>query len=307
MKQRTMNGIINRTVSYLQAEAHVAKAARKATPETAKRLRLALNQYIMEYIRTPNQEFVQEVEDDAPGPEYKCHCSYLLGPHTLECLNKNPNTSPPYKAKPVIPSSPAEVPEGKCQEASTRSREKYVPCMMPAIRVIQQPDGNLLRMCTICADHNTRNRGAVDVGPYLKPDDCPSCGDPAPEGEECSKCQARHQGELDDYQHDLAEALAPASSADPNETDTLEPVGFWVIYHNAEEVNRFQSLPIALEYLAGRIETAAEAHKAGFSLKHTNYPRAIWPGGERLTGKLATIKAVRDAAYDSAPAEEIEE
>lgn len=57
----------------------------------------------------------------------------------------------------------ADVEEGRCQEASMFSKEEYIPCNEPATHRILQPDGNVLRMCDLCADHNVRNRGAKEL------------------------------------------------------------------------------------------------------------------------------------------------
>lgn len=45
----------------------------------------------------------------------------------------------------------------------------YLPCNAPAVRIVGWRDRGEkdLRMCFGCADHNTRNRGATDLGPYV--------------------------------------------------------------------------------------------------------------------------------------------
>ena len=55
-----------------------------------------------------------------------------------------------------------KVPKGSlCQEASSLSRETYIPCMAHATKVIFHPrDGKSYFMCEPCADHNLKNRGA---------------------------------------------------------------------------------------------------------------------------------------------------
>ena len=63
-----------------------------------------------------------------------------------------------------------KVPEGLCQEASILSKEKYIPCGAPAVSLVRQSDGNLLRMCDICATHNVENRGATLEGEYVAPE-----------------------------------------------------------------------------------------------------------------------------------------
>jgi hypothetical protein len=56
---------------------------------------------------------------------------------------------------------------GGCEEASPMSHHFYIPCNRPATRMIKNRDPQSpYRMCDICADHNVRNRGAEDVGPF---------------------------------------------------------------------------------------------------------------------------------------------
>ena len=55
---------------------------------------------------------------------------------------------------------------GKCEEASPLSTLYYIPCNRPATRMIKTSDTKPYRMCDMCADHNVRNRGAKDLGPY---------------------------------------------------------------------------------------------------------------------------------------------
>ena len=59
--------------------------------------------------------------------------------------------------------------EGGCQEASISSRDYYIPCDAPAVRVIEQRDGDVLRMCAHCARHNLEDRGGQDLGMYEGP------------------------------------------------------------------------------------------------------------------------------------------
>jgi len=61
--------------------------------------------------------------------------------------------------------------QGGCEEASPFSREGYIPCNAPAVRMISWPDRGEgpYRMCGACADHSVRNRGATDIGPYEGP------------------------------------------------------------------------------------------------------------------------------------------
>lgn len=42
----------------------------------------------------------------------------------------------------------------------------YIPCNRPAVCMIQMRSEGPYRMCEMCADHNVRNRGGTDVGPY---------------------------------------------------------------------------------------------------------------------------------------------
>jgi len=57
----------------------------------------------------------------------------------------------------------------RCQEASTLSSEKYIPCNAPAKWIVSHPgrDERPYRMCEECAAHNTHNRGAKIDGPYV--------------------------------------------------------------------------------------------------------------------------------------------
>jgi hypothetical protein len=55
-----------------------------------------------------------------------------------------------------------------CEEASILSHSFYIPCNRPATRLIKNSDPQSpYRMCDECADHNVRNRGAEDVGPFV--------------------------------------------------------------------------------------------------------------------------------------------
>ena len=49
---------------------------------------------------------------------------------------------------------------GRCQEASTLSVAKYIPCNAPATMLVDWAPRTeaAIRMCADCADHN-RNRG----------------------------------------------------------------------------------------------------------------------------------------------------
>ena len=50
----------------------------------------------------------------------------------------------------------------RCEEASTFSREKYIPCGAPASAAVwHKKDRRMCVMCEACADHNVKNRGGV--------------------------------------------------------------------------------------------------------------------------------------------------
>lgn len=70
---------------------------------------------------------------------------------------------------------------GRCEEASTLSGEVYIPCNAPATQVVEFRRGDRVegpyRMCTPCAIHNLRNRGASYVR-ELGPDGRPERADP---------------------------------------------------------------------------------------------------------------------------------
>src|SRR5580704_14522860 len=48
----------------------------------------------------------------------------------------------------------------RCQEAGPLSLKFYVPCGAPAEFVVKSNDPDPYAMCTLCADHNVRNRSA---------------------------------------------------------------------------------------------------------------------------------------------------
>lgn len=50
---------------------------------------------------------------------------------------------------------------GRCEEASTLSREFYTPCNAPAVYIVgwKGRSDAPIRMCAACTDHNVRNRG----------------------------------------------------------------------------------------------------------------------------------------------------
>lgn len=63
---------------------------KRATPDTPQmEYRLAHPEHAARHL------FVLVPENDAFAPPYRCHCSYPNGPHTLECLNANPQANPP--------------------------------------------------------------------------------------------------------------------------------------------------------------------------------------------------------------------
>jgi len=67
--------------------------------------------------------------------------------------------SAPQIQRPKLP--PANT---RCQEASVLSRDRYIPCGQPAVRLIWSkdtpPDKRIAyAMCGACADHSVRNRG----------------------------------------------------------------------------------------------------------------------------------------------------
>lgn len=55
-----------------------------------------------------------------------------------------------------------------CCEECVMGVPFYAPCNKPAVTMIDWParGEGPLRMCAMCADHNTRNRGASVLGPY---------------------------------------------------------------------------------------------------------------------------------------------
>lgn len=58
-----------------------------------------------------------------------------------------------------------------CEEAAMgMSFGGYIPCNRPATVIVgwpKRPGEQNLRMCAMCADHNTHNRGAEIIGPYV--------------------------------------------------------------------------------------------------------------------------------------------
>jgi len=51
-----------------------------------------------------------------------------------------------------------------CQEASVLSGSMFVPCGQPGERVVfHQKDRRAYVMCGLCADHNLKNRGGVEL------------------------------------------------------------------------------------------------------------------------------------------------
>lgn len=61
--------------------------------------------------------------------------------------------------------------EATCQEASPQSGHRYFPCGDDASSIIDNGDARPYYMCTPCAMHNLRNRGAsliFSIDPGLK-------------------------------------------------------------------------------------------------------------------------------------------
>jgi hypothetical protein len=55
----------------------------------------------------------------------------------------------------------------RCEEASTLSRETYIPCNGPAEYVVKFASGEgPYRMCEMCMFHNFRNRGVYRVDQF---------------------------------------------------------------------------------------------------------------------------------------------
>lgn len=52
-----------------------------------------------------------------------------------------------------------------CEEASTLSREFYIPCNAPAVAIVGWKGRNEkpIRMCEACEWHNIKNRGGYRV------------------------------------------------------------------------------------------------------------------------------------------------
>lgn len=54
-----------------------------------------------------------------------------------------------------------------CEEASLFAPPGcYLPCNEPATKIVTGRDGVDIAMCDMCADHNTKNRGARSERPY---------------------------------------------------------------------------------------------------------------------------------------------
>lgn len=55
-------------------------------------------------------------------------------------------------------------PSTTCEEASILSTNFYVPCGKPTVKsVYHRRDNKSYAMCVVCADHNIRNRGGLEV------------------------------------------------------------------------------------------------------------------------------------------------
>jgi hypothetical protein len=57
---------------------------------------------------------------------------------------------------------------GRCEEASTLSGKKYIPCNAPAVAIVgwKGRSDAPIRMCAMCEDHNIKNRGGYRVGVF---------------------------------------------------------------------------------------------------------------------------------------------
>lgn len=57
-----------------------------------------------------------------------------------------------------------------CEEASPLSKESYIACGAPATKTIgwENRTEGPYRMCDSCADHNIKNRGAVEIVDKIK-------------------------------------------------------------------------------------------------------------------------------------------
>jgi len=52
----------------------------------------------------------------------------------------------------------------KCREASMFSRETFIPCGKPATSLVwHNKDKRAYPMCDMCADHNIKNRGGIEL------------------------------------------------------------------------------------------------------------------------------------------------
>lgn len=66
--------------------------------------------------------------------------------------------------------------DGCCEEASTQSRDFYIPCNNPAINIVgwKGRSDTPIRMCVMCTDHNVKNRNGeiisfIDLTPTTNP------------------------------------------------------------------------------------------------------------------------------------------
>lgn len=55
-----------------------------------------------------------------------------------------------------------------CQEASSLSRNDYIPCGAPAVCIVDNGDERPYWMCEQCATHNVERRGAIRWEPEIK-------------------------------------------------------------------------------------------------------------------------------------------
>jgi hypothetical protein len=145
--------------------------------------------------RNIKAQLIQAGVDELEGDLFRCTISKSereslnmeavrekLSPQFIRCHTKTvPVTTVRVVARTQAPKRLALVKGGKeskmaelkaspgcCEEASTLSREHYIPCNRPATNMVGWPHRNEgpYRMCDMCTDHSVRNRGAVIVGEF---------------------------------------------------------------------------------------------------------------------------------------------
>jgi hypothetical protein len=69
----------------------------------------------------------------------------------------------------IVPPIDIKAGPNGCAEASTLSRDRYIPCNRPAKFVVGWTGRSEapIRMCEMCADHNVKNRGGFIAQPYV--------------------------------------------------------------------------------------------------------------------------------------------